>query len=182
MKRELTSSKRPARLDLAHWAVSAIALAAVIVVQVDWDSLAGPIAANNPKAFAGAVIITATAWLLATAWLHASAAGSRRPFYVAAGRLRLHAVTDLAIGALAVVVLYQGRDSPVAQAGLWAISPVLLAISIPSAIVLGQASRASQPPVSAVSRAELDWLRIVVSVLLLGLLGWIATATVWRGP
>src|SRR5262245_32413858 len=111
MKRELISAKRPARLVLAHWAVSAIALMAVIVVQVDWDSLAGPFAANNPPVFAGAVIIAATAWLLATAWLHASVAGSQRPLYLAAGRLRLHAITDLAIGGLAAIVLFQGHES-----------------------------------------------------------------------
>jgi hypothetical protein len=182
MNRELICPKRPARLVLAHWAVSAIALATVIVVQVDWDSLAGPLAANSPPAFGGAVIIAATAWLLATAWLHVSAARSRRPFHVAAGRLRLHASTDLAIGALAVVVLFQGHESPLALAGLWAIPPALLAISIPSAVVLGLASRASKPPASTSSRVELDWLRIAISVALLGLLGWIATAMVWRGP
>jgi hypothetical protein len=182
MNRELISPKRPARFVLAHWAVSAFALAAVIAVQVDWDSLAGPFAANNRPVFAGAVVIAATAWLLATAWLHVSAARSRRPLYVAAGRLRLHAITDLAIGALAVVVLFQGHESPVARVGLWAIPPALLAISIPSAIVLGQAARASQPPASASARTQLDWLRIVISAALLGLLGWIATATVWRGP
>jgi hypothetical protein len=182
MNRELIASKRPARLVLAHWAVSAIALAAVIVVQVDWDSFAGPFAANNRPAFAGAVNIAATAWLLATAWLHASAARARRPLYVGAGRLRLHAATDLAIGALAVVVLFQGHESPVARAGLWAIPPALLAISIPSAIVLGQAARTSQPPASESSRVRFDWLRIVISAALLVLLGWIAMATVWRGP
>jgi hypothetical protein len=181
MNRELTSRKRPARIVLAHWAVSAIALAAVIVVQVDWDSLAGQFASSKLPLLCGAVIIAVTAWLLATAWLHVSFARSRHPL-LGAWRIGLHAVIDLAISALSVVVLFLGHESGVAQAGLWAIPPALLAISIPSAVVLGQAARATEPRGSESLRDRFDWLRIVISAALLGLLGWIAAATAWRVP
>jgi len=181
MKRDSISRQRPAQLASAHWAVSAVALAAVVAVQIDWDSLAGQGPAYSPKSLFSAVILATTAWLLATVWLHASLAHSAR-WLISAGRLRLHAVLDLAIAALAVVVIFQGHQSAVASVGLWTIPPALLAVSLPSSVVLGRAAFGNQPGKLPATRERFDWLRIVIGAALLVLLGWIVAATAWSGP
>lgn len=181
MKRDSNSRQHPSELASGHWAVSAVALAAVAVVQIDWDSLVGQTLSRSPKFFFSSVIVATTAWLLATAWLHASLARRGR-WLIGAGRLGLHAVLDLAIAAFTVVVIFQGHESAVASSGLWAVPPALLAVSLPSAVVLGRAAFGNQPPGFPSPRERFDWLRFVISAALLVLLGWSVAATVWRGP
>ncbi len=182
MKRELTSPERPAPLSLAHWAVSAVALAGVIAVQIDWDSLGGQLVFDSRPVFVSAVMIVATGWLLATAWLHVLIARRERPLRISAARLWLHATSDLAVGALAVVVLLQGNPPAAAFARLWAIPPALLAVSVPSAAVLVQAAWINRSLGANASREHLDWIRIVIAAALLIVLAWIAATTVWRAP
>ncbi len=182
MKRAQGSSEHRSPPVLAQWAVSAIALAGVIVVQIDWDSLGGQAAAGGRTAFASVVLIVATAWLLATAWLHALLARDEDLLRFSAGRLTVHSLADLAIGGLAFVVVLQGHQSAAASDRLWAISPALLAVSAPSAAVLMQTAwviRAMEP---ASRRERFDLIRLIIAAALAVALAWLAGATVWRGP
>jgi hypothetical protein len=180
MKRVPASPERAAPPALAHWAVSAIALAGVIAVQIDWDSL-GDQAASGRPAFSSVILIMATAWLLATAWLHALLArqDSQR---IGAGRLAVHALADLAVGAMAIFVVLQGHQSAAASGRLWAMSPALLAVSFPSAVVLMQAPWRNRSLGSDAPPERFDWIRLVIAAALLVVLAWIAAATAWRGP
>src|SRR5882724_7695658 len=159
----------PARLIPAHYAIAALSLLALIIVQTNWDALFVQSAIETWPIYIAVLILAATAWLLSTAWLHLAIARQRsRPLAPQPGRAALHAVTDLLVAASATAVLLQGHRSPLALAGLWAVPPALLAISAPSAVLLLAVAYRKRPAAHAPQqRRTLDLLRLIVAATLL---------------
>jgi hypothetical protein len=81
-----------------------------------------------------ALLAVATAYLLATAWFHAAkpTAAGAPPARLA--NLSRWLICDLAIGSLAVLLIVQGHQAKLMQAGQWSIPPVLLGVSAASAL------------------------------------------------
>ena len=159
----------PARLIPAHYAIAALSLLALIIVQTNWDALFVQSAIETWPIYIAVLILAATAWLLSTAWLHLAIARQRsRPLAPQPGRAALHAVTDLLVAASATAVLLQGHRSPLALAGLWAVPPALLAIGIPSALLLAAAAFREQHLNHAFARRPaLDLARVMIALVLL---------------
>jgi len=182
MKPESAFGRGFTQFVVAHWAVCAIALAAIVVVQVDWDAVGSGFSADAAPAYQGAVKLGVTAWLLATAWLHAALARQRGQLSIASGRLRWHAAIDLCIAATAVVILWRGHESAIARGGLWSVPPALLAVASTSAAGLALEAREKRPTFSWSRHTTGEWLRIGISLGLLAVLVWPALATAGSAP
>lgn len=163
----LKTKRSAIRLERAHQAVDAIALIAVVVVQGDWDVSTNAAIPKTPSALVPIAILTATAWLLSTMWIHAAISWHRNRLTLAPIRIALQAIGDLLVSGLAAAVLHAGHQSPFAHAGLWTLAPALLAVSLPSAIVLAAAPFFSPSPYASPPRFGLDLLRLAITALLL---------------
>jgi hypothetical protein len=110
--------------------------------------------------YSAAVLVAATAWLIATAWLHLRLARSRSMEQVASRRLFENALCDLAVAVIAAVLLLKGHTLRLALAGLWIVPPTLLAAAVSSAGLLLYAtlSARGQPSAPAPRRFPVTWL------------------------
>jgi hypothetical protein len=172
MKPESAFPRDFTQLVSAHWTVCAIALTAVVVVQIDWDAVASGFSPDAAPGYNGVVKLGATAWLLATAWLHAALARQRGQLSISAGRLRWHAVIDLCVAATTIFILWRGHESAIARNGLWSAPPALLAVASTSAVVLALEARAKRPTFSLSRHTTGEWVRMGISLVLLVVLAW----------
>lgn len=115
----------------AHWVAAVIALAGAAAIQVLWPAAIRPEAGQRWWI----LLIAATAYLLATARFHFRKAQWRPNELVP----RLWSLgrwlgCDLLICLLAGMLIWEGHQTSVFQAGLWLIPPILLAVSAASAL------------------------------------------------
>ena len=167
MKPRSLSPSHARRPLAAHYAIAGLATIGAGILQTSWTSASS--AALGPLTIS--VILCATAWALSTAWLHWRLRAPAAP-----SRMTWQAILDLLVAAMTGVILKQGHLSPVAFAGLWTIPPVLLALALPSALVLLLAARIARSQ-QAESLTAMR-LRTATGMVLLLALGWLATRPV----
>lgn len=130
----------PLRTFPAHWTAAIVALSGALALQFAWPTVFSRQPAESWWPYDACVLATATGFLLASAWLHAGAARWRTNELVPRmWQLGEALQSDLVVGLFAFLSFLAGPEAHLLRAGLWIVSPVLLASSAASAIVIGLA-------------------------------------------
>jgi hypothetical protein len=127
--------RRP-KTAAAHLAIAVLATTGAMFIQVAWGADFDPITSSSWRLPAALAIVFATVWLVWTAWLHAKIARSPGESWMSKRRMISRAAVNLLVAAVAGAILLQGHRSPFAVAGLWVVSPTLLAVGVPSGVAL----------------------------------------------
>jgi hypothetical protein len=114
-----------------------MALLAAAAVQFNWATATSAWGTADWWPWVAAVLVTATAWLLAAAWLHWRLAHSPNEDPIERlTRLGMNGVSDLLVALLAAVSLFRGPESRVLLAGLSLVPPALMAVAAASIVAL----------------------------------------------
>jgi hypothetical protein len=131
VKEDIDQFGQPLRMFPAHWIAAAVAMIGAVAIQWMWPAA---IFRDDGKRW-WPLTLAVTAYLLATARFHLSMARWRPnelvPRLWSLGRWL---VCDFVIGILAGILVVEGHHTPIFQAGLWLIPPVLVAVSAASAL------------------------------------------------
>jgi len=147
----------------AHYAMTGLAAIGAAVVQTGWASAVFATTTGAARPLVIAIVLCTTLWTISTAWLH-----WRLRFPAASRGLAWQALQDLCLAAVATAILIQGHESPISRAGLWAIPPVLLALAVPSALVLLDAARIA--PQGQAENSAITRFRSAMAIALLACL------------